>query len=367
MKFAVLREVLMQPLQKVMGVVEKRQTMAVLNNLLFEVTSDGLTLTGSDSEVELRSKVPLNLAEPGELTVPARKLFDLVRSLGDGTELQFSKQAERLVMKAGRSRFTLATLAAVEFPSTDVGEVIFTLSIAQKALKEVLERVAFAMAVSDVRYYLNGMLFEVRGSGLRCVATDGHRLAIADTQSELGGLSVERQIILPRKGVLELQKLLEGVDEPVSLAFSRNHVRAQVGASQFTSKLIEGKFPDYEAVIPIGAEKKAVVEREALRTALQRAAILANEKYRGVRLELVAKTLRVSAQNPEQEEAYEELNAETDVSGISVGFNVNYLLDAISALDGESLTLALRDSNSSGLLTGGAGGRIRHVVMPLRL
>jgi DNA polymerase-3 subunit beta len=341
--------------------------MAVLNNLLFEVRADALTLTASDSEVEMRSSMALVLAEPGEITVPARKLTDLVKALPDGAEIHFARQSEKLTMKAGRSRFVLTTLAAIDFPASEMGEVTHRMEISKRTLKDLIERVGFAMASADVRYYLNGMLFEQRGEGLRCVATDGHRLALADSAPDTHEQVVDRQWIIPRKGVLELMRLLDGEEAPITLEFARNHVRASVGLSQFTSKLIDGRFPDYESVIPIGAERTIDVVREDFRAALMRASILANEKFRGVRIELNPGSMRISSNNPEQEEAVEEINGTCVHSGLAVGFNVSYLLDAISALDGEQVTLAIRDTGSSGLLYGAAGKRVRHVVMPLRL
>jgi len=238
--------------------------------------------------------------------------------------------------------------------------------VPEAALKELIERTAFAMAQQDVRYYLNGLLFDLRDKSLRCVATDGHRLAMCEAPLETGA-QTKRQIIVPRKGVQELQRLLEGGDRKLELEVGRNHIRVKRDDVTFTSKLIDGRFPDYEAVIPIGADREVKIDREAFRASLQRAAILSNEKYRGVRVEISPGQLKINAHNPEQEEAQEELEAETKVDGLAIGFNVNYLLDALSALRDEHVVLLLRDANSSTLVKEAGNDRCRHVVMPLRL
>lgn len=366
MQFNIVREALLQPLQQVISVVERRNTMPVLSNLLMEVEGDRLTVTGSDMEVELRASVALNAAEPGAITVPARKLFDIVRALPDGVDVQFKLAGDRMQVKAGRSRFTLTSLPAADFPSVEGGDVQFRLSVNQGILKSLLEQTMFAMAVQDVRYYLNGLLLEARPTGLRAVATDGHRMALVDSVDGLSG-PADRQVIIPRKGVAELHRLLESSDTAVELELRRTHVRAVLGNTVFSSKVIDGRYPDYEAVVPIGADQLVRVSRESLRSALQRAAILANEKYRGVKLEVAPNTLRVTAHNPEQEEATEEISAQTEVSQLSVGFNVNYVLDAIAAVESDDVVLCLRDGNSSGLFKNSEGDRARHVVMPLRL
>jgi DNA polymerase-3 subunit beta len=239
--------------------------------------------------------------------------------------------------------------------------------VSEAALKELIERTSFAMAQQDVRYYLNGLLFDLREKSLRCVATDGHRLALCEAPLDGGGVQTKRQIIVPRKGVTELQRLLEGGDRELELEVGRSHIRVKRDDVTFTSKLIDGRFPDYEAVIPIGADREVKIDREVFRAALQRAAILSNEKYRGVRVEVSPGQLKINAHNPEQEEAQEEVEAETRVDGLAIGFNVNYLLDALSALRDEHVVLQLRDANSSALVREASSEKCRHVVMPLRL
>jgi DNA polymerase-3 subunit beta len=366
MRFSIQREALLNPLQQVVGVVERRQTLPVLANLLFQVDQGRLSLTGTDLEVEMRAGIPVDAAENGATTIPARKLFDIVRALADGAQLDIKLNGERVSVNAGRSRFTLATLPAEEFPTIDEIDLVDKVQLPEATLKDLMERTAFAMANQDVRYYLNGMLLDLRDTGLRCVATDGHRLALAETRLDKKASSA-RQIIIPRKGVLELLGLFSAGDGEATVEFGRNHLRVRRNDVVFTSKLIDGRFPDYEAVIPLGADKVLLLEREALRAALQRAAILSNEKYRGVRLEVSPGRLRIVAHNPEQEEAVEELEAETSVNELAIGFNVGYLLDALGSLSDEKVRLQLRDAQSSCLLQSAEGDQVRHVVMPLRL
>lgn len=366
MQFSIQREVLLKPLQQVVGVVERRQTLPVLANLLVQVRDGRVAFTGTDLEVEMVASTPADDASEGEITIPARKLFDIVRALPDGVRIDVRQQGERVGLNAGRSRFTLATLPASEFPTIDEIELVERIVVPEAVLKDLMDRTAFAMANQDVRYYLNGMLLDLEESTLRCVATDGHRLAMAETPLS-AGVSARRQIIIPRKGVLELAGLFEAGDGDVDLEIGRNHLRVRRGDVVFTSKLIDGRFPDYEAVIPIGADREVELERDDLRAALQRAAILSNEKYRGVKLEVSPDRLQIVAHNPEQEEAVEELEAKTSVDELSVGFNVGYLMDALGALRGERVTVSLRDGQSSCLIQAAGDAGARHVIMPLRL
>ncbi len=366
MRFTLQREAFLKPLAQVVNVVERRQTLPVLANFLVQVQGGQLSLTGTDLEVEMVSRIAVEDAQDGETTIPARKLFEIIRALPDGSRVTVSQTGEKITVQAGRSRFTLATLPANDFPSVDEVEATERVVVPESALKELIERTAFAMAQQDVRYYLNGLLFDLRDQLLRCVATDGHRLALCETALE-NSVGTKRQIIVPRKGVTELQRLLEGGDREVELEVGRSHVRVKRDDVTFTSKLIDGRFPDYDAVIPIGADREVKVDRESLRASLQRAAILSNEKYRGVRVEVSPGQLKISAHNPEQEEAQEEIEADTQVSDLAIGFNVNYLLDALSALRDEHVVIQLRDSNSSALVREASSEKSRHVVMPLRL
>lgn len=366
MRFSLSREVLLKPLQQVVNVVERRQTLPVLANLLVNVQGGQVSMTGTDLEVEMVARVDASDAQDGETTIPARKLFEIVRALPDGSQVTITQGPDKVTVQAGRSRFTLATLSGNDFPSVEDLELVERIRVPEATLKELIERTAFAMAQQDVRYYLNGLLLDLRDSLLRCVATDGHRLALCEAELP-APVQTRKQIILPRKGVLELQRLLEGGDREVELEVGRNHLRMKRDDVTFTSKLIDGRFPDYDAVIPIGADKAVSIEREVLRAALQRAAILSNEKYRGVKLEFSPGLLRIVAHNPEQEEAQEEIEVETDIDGLGIGFNVTYLMDALAALREETIVINLRDANSSALVREASNERSRHVVMPLRL
>jgi DNA polymerase-3 subunit beta len=365
MKFSAERESILAPLQAVIGVVERRQTMPVLANVLIVAKSDQLSITATDLEVELVAKATVNIQQIGEITVPGRKLLDIVKALPDAAQVTITIEGEKATVRSGKSRFTLTTLPASEFPTIEDIRAQQSLTIAQAALKKLLEKTHFSMAQQDVRYYLNGMLLESDGKILRTVATDGHRLAYCEAPMEGEGSGVQ-QVIVPRKGVLELQRLLTG-DETVELVIGTNHVRAQIGNIRFTSKLIDGRFPEYGRVIPASPTRKIGADRDVLRAALQRAAILSNEKYRGIRLSLKAGVLTLQSHNPEQEEAEEELDVNYAGDEMEIGFNVNYLLDALAAIDGTEVELGLTDANNSCLLTSAAMPNSKYVVMPMRL
>lgn len=367
MQFSAQREILLKPLQQVVNVVERRQTLPVLSNLLILVGDSVVSFTASDMEVEMIGSMQVDAAVNGSATIPARKFFDIVRALPDGCSIDVRGKADKIVVSAGKSRFTLSTLPAGDFPLLENPDSSDGLVVSEQALATAINRTAFAMAHQDVRYFLNGLLLELGSERIRCVATDGHRLALSDATVALGEMNGDRQVIIPRKGVLELQRLLEGGDGTVSLELGRHFLRVRRGQFVLSTKLIDGRFPEYQSVIPIGADKDVIVERDVFKTALQRAAILSNEKYRGVKLEVSSGRLRISSNNPEQEEAVEEISVETTVENIAVGFNVTYLMDALNALDGERVRLSLRDGNSSCLLRRTDGDDCQHVIMPLRL
>ncbi len=366
MKFSIQREVLLQPFSQVVGVVERRQTLPVLANFLLSARSGELSVTGTDMEVELITTAEANVQQEGETTVPARKMLDIVRALPDGASISVVLEGDKAVLASGRSKFTLATLPATEFPATDQVETLDHISISEGKLKPLLDKTSFAMANQDVRYYLNGLLFEFSAGKLRTVATDGHRLAVCDLEEPVN-LQQDRQIIVPRKGVLEMARMLSDSDDLVEFAIGKNHVRLVKEKTVFTSKLIDGRFPDYEAVIPVGTDRKINIERNGFMRALQRAAILSNEKYRGVRLEASGNSLKIVAHNPQHEEAVEEVEADLNFDQLAVGFNVTYLLEALTALDADDVIMELRDANSSCLVSAREGGLDRHVVMPLKL
>jgi DNA polymerase III subunit beta len=367
MHFVISREALLKPLQMVSGVVERRQTLPVLSNVLMVLDGSELSLTGTDLEVELIGRVPVDQAhEAGAVTVPARKLLDICKSLADDSSVEFSLADNKLTLKSGRSRYTLTTLPAVEFPSVDEEPDTFSLSISQAKLHELLESTSFAMAQQDVRYYLNGMLFEVAADYLRVVATDGHRLAM-ETLNMDNPIDNVQQLILPRKGILELNRLLGEEQGDITLTFGQNHIRAKVPAITFTSKLVDGKFPDYNRVLPKGGNKVLTGDCKELRQAFSRAAILSNEKYRGVRVMLSNGELKILANNPEQEEAEELVSVDYEGDSLEIGFNVSYLIDVLSTLSSAKARITLSDPNSSALIEAEEGSDALYVVMPMRL
>jgi len=366
MKLSIQRETLLKPLQQVIGVVERRQTLPVLGNVLINTTAKTMKLTATDLEVELQAQVTVAVEETGDITLPARKLLDICRTLPEGSQIEITVKKERALIRSGKSRFTLATLPASEFPVVEKVKKARSFSVPQQALRELIDKTAFSMAQQDVRYYLNGLMLEPDNHILRAVATDGHRLALCELAVDTGE-GGEQQVIVPRKGVQELHRLLEENEEPAQIEVGSNHIRIKTQALRFTSKLIDGRFPDYQRVIPKGADKPLVVKREALRQALTRTSILSNEKYRGIRLEISKNNLKIQAHNPEQEEADEELEVRYDDEPLVVGFNVNYLLDVLSAIDSEEVEVLLSDANSSALISKPGSGDCRYVVMPMRL
>ncbi|MBH98880.1 MAG: DNA polymerase III subunit beta [Rhodospirillaceae bacterium] len=366
MKLSASRDSILKPLQSVIGVVERRQTMPILSNVLLVAVDNKLTITATDLEVELVAETQVNVEEPGEITVPGRKLHDICRALPEDKDLEISTNENRLTVKASRSRFTLSTLKAEDFPTIDDIAAKQTLKLDRQEFRNLLDKTHFAMAQQDVRYYLNGLLFETEGQTFRAVATDGHRLALSEI-SLSEPVEKKVQLIVPRKGVLELQRLL-GSDGDIELALGSNHLRAQLPGIRFTSKLVDGRFPEYGKVIPSEVINAVKADKTLLRQALQRAAILSNEKYRGVRLELEGNTLRIQANNPEQEEAEEALEVGYDGAQMEIGFNVTYLLDALGAVDEDQVELGLgNDANTSCLIKGPTTENTRFVVMPMRL
>jgi len=366
MKFSLSREALLNPLQLVAGVVERRQTLPILSNVLLRLDGNRLSITGTDLEVEIKGSADVaSTSEAGEVTISARKILDICRSLPDGAQVDFSSGDGKAQITSGRSKFTLATLPANEFPSVDEGEQSVDFAVAGTLVKGLIEATAFAMAQQDVRYYLNGMLWEVTNNQLRAVATDGHRLALCDSPCEV---SVEDKVsaILPRKGIVELSRLL--ADGEVRISMGPNHIRVTGADYCFTSKLVDGAYPDYDRVVPKGGDKLVVGDREQLKQAFSRTAILSNEKYRGVRIQLNNGALHMVANNPEQEEAQEEMVVAYSGESLEIGFNVGYLLDVLSVLKSSDIRFTLSDSNSSALIEDASGdSKAIYVVMPMRL
>lgn len=365
MKLSATREQILGPLQSVIGVVERRQTMPILSNVLLAARNDRLSITGTDLEVELVATGDAKVAQAGDITLPGRKLLDIFRALPDGTQVTLSSEADRVTIRGGRSKFTLSSLAAAEFPVVDEINARQVLTVSQSEFRRLIDKTHFSMAQQDVRYYLNGMLLEAEGSHLRAVATDGHRLALCEMELE-EKVKEKQQVILPRKGVLELQRTL-ATEGTIDFTIGTNHIRAQIGDIRFTSKLIDGRFPEYGRVIPSNPNRIVDADRELLRQALQRTAILSNEKYRGIRLTAKPNLLVLQAHNPEQEQAEDEIEVSYDSEEVEIGFNVNYLLDALAAVDSDRVRIGLTDSNSSCLISATDNTTARYVVMPMRL
>jgi DNA polymerase-3 subunit beta len=366
MKIIAKREAILAPLQSVIGVVERKQTMPILANVLLAAKGGKLSITATDLEVELVATSEVDVQRAGEITVPGRKLLDICRALPEGTEIALTLEGERMLVRAKKSRFTLSTLPATEFPTVEEINAQQSVKVPQQDFRRLLEKTSFSMAQQDVRYYLNGMLLETSSKLLRSVATDGHRLALCEVELAEGGKSGQ-QVIVPRKGVLELQRILGNEDQILEVSIGSNHLRVQIGEIRFTSKLIDGRFPEYGRVIPNNPPRTVAAVREDLRQALQRAAILSNEKYRGIRFALKPNALIIQAHNPEQEEAEEEVEVGYEGEEIEIGFNVNYLMDALAAVDGSDVQIGLTDGNSSCLIRAASDGSARFVVMPMRL
>ena len=365
MKVSATREHLLEALQSVIGVVERRQTMPVLSNVLLAARENRLRITGTDLEVELVAAAEVTVQQAGDVTVPGRKLLDIVRTLPEKTNVTLSREGEKVLLRGGRSRFTLSSLPASEFPVIENINAQHSLVIRAHDCRRLIDKTHFAMAQQDVRYYLNGTLLETDGKALRAVATDGHRLAWAEAPLDGKTREVE-QIIVPRKGVLELQRLLDGEGE-IEIAIGTNHIRVQIGEVRFTSKLIDGKFPEYGRVIPAQPPRIMTAARDGMRAALQRTSILSNEKYRGVRLTFAESLLTVEAHNPEQEEAEDQMEVGFTGASLEIGFNVSYLLDALGAIDTETVEVGLTDANSSCLIRAPGDNSVKYVVMPMRL
>ena len=366
MKFNIQRDLLLPALQVVNGVVERRHTLPVLSNILLNVGQEKITLTGTDMEVELITTINQSNKETREFTLPARKLLDISKALPESAIIEFSVDKDQAILKSGKSRFTLATLPAKDFPSTDLSGTPEELIVTQGEFKSLLEDTMFAMAQQDVRYYLNGLLLEAGSDRIRAVATDGHRLALKEIAKDTG-IKEQIQVIIPRKGVVELARLLNDSDSELRIQISKNHIRLKIGDIHFTSKLIDGKFPDYERVVPKLTETPLRANRAALKQSLTRASILSNEKYKGVRIALKQNSLMALAHNPEQEEAEEELEVQYQGDEMEIGFNVTYLLDAINAIKTEHVILSTINPDSSCLILPEDNSDNRYVVMPMRL
>lgn len=366
MKISVSRDAILNPLQMVNSVIERRQTLPILSNILISVKNNKLSLTGTDLEVEIINSCNIDNNEDGDTTLPARKLLDICKALPEGSNLEIVINEDRATLKSGRSRFTLSTLSASEFPSIDALISPFEFNVSQKILKKLIDQTQFCMAQQDVRYYLNGLMLELSDKQIIAVATDGHRLAFCQAKVDLDP-GETRQVIIPRKAVNEISRLLEDSDDEIKVSLSENHIRINFSDVIFTSKLIDGKFPDYQQVIPQKCDNEVKSSQNNLYQAFNRTSVLSNEKYRGMRLQLSKNQLQATVHNPEQDEAEEVIEVEYSGDEFEIGFNVAYLLDALNAIKSEEVVMQLTDSNHSCLLFGSDDVDSKYVVMPMRL
>jgi DNA polymerase-3 subunit beta len=366
MKFSIDREVMAEPLQLLMGVVDRRQTVPVLSHILLEVVDQDLVMTGSDQELEITAQICLSYSlEPGEITAPARKMFDICRNLSPLAVLQVEELGHGVQIQSGRFHCQLKGLPAHDFPRVDLGEPEFSMELDASRLWELITRVDFAMAHQDVRYFFNGLLLEVKPGKLTVVATNGQRLAVAETATD-NQETVTLQAILPRKAVVELLRVLKG-EGKARLKLTRQHLSVERNQVRLTTKLIDADYPDYHRAIPVGGDKKLTVDRRLLKNALMRISVLSNELYRNVRLQLAPGQLQLSTHNPMQEEAEEVLVVDYDGDQLEVGFNIGYLVDVLSAIKGDRVQMVLLDSASAVLFTDPSDKSARYVISPMIL
>lgn len=367
MNIKINRDTLLKPLSSVSGIVERRHTLPILSNLLLEVKQNKIALTATDLEMQISLSINTAKSEELSITVSAKKLLDICRALPENTEINIATQENRLQVKAGKSRFNLQTLPAADYPimAKAAGRAAAIVNIGQRTLKRLFKQVEFAMAQQDIRYYLNGLLFEVTANRLNVVGTDGHRLSF--TSTELSQNYEKQELILPRKTVIELIKLLDDSDEEVAIEITAGQVNFTFGDIQLISKVIDGKFPDYTRVIPVGHQNSFTVDRMVILLAMQRASILSNEKYRGIRMVLTKNSLRLISTNSEQEEAEEELEINYSGDALDIGFNVTYMIDVLNNVGSENIVFSFADANSSCLVTVPDDENYKYVVMPMRI
>jgi len=369
MKITLSRGALLKPLTYVSSVVEKRQTLPILSNVLLQFDGNNrLSLTGTDLEVEVITYCDHAAGDAGELTLNARKLFDITRALPEDAEISITAEVNgKCIIRSGKSRFTVQTLPVDDFPKIETEQWSQVWKLPASLFKQALTRTAFAMAQQDVRFYLNGLLLVAESDKLKTVATDGHRLAKTECQLTSRSTDVDIQAIVPRKAITELNHIIEDSDTEIGVSFNPNHIRVELDSVIFTSKLIDGRFPDYEKVIPKNQDKSLIIVRNDLQNTLNIAAILTNEKFRGVRLIVKKDKLSVSANNPDQEEAFDEIDIEYTGEDVEIGFNVGYMLEALNAINSEKVEMLLSDANSSGTIRAPGDEETVYIVMPMRL
>lgn len=366
MNIQINRETLLKPLTAVTSIVEKRHTLPILSNLLLEAKHNQIHLTATDLEMQISLAIETAISGDFATTISAKKLLDICRSLPDSSDINMASNDSRITLKAGKSRFNLQMLPAADYPvMTKTANQATLVTIAQGQLKDLLKQVEFAMAQQDIRYYLNGLLFEVVANRLNIVGTDGHRLSF--TSTELKQNYEKQEVILPRKTVIELVKLLDDTEEEVAVEISNNQVNFSFGNIKLISKVIDGKFPDYNRVIPIGHQNTFTIERLNVLLAMQRASILSNEKYRGIRMVLSNHNLKLISTNSDQEEAEEELEINYNGAVLDIGFNVTYLIDVLNNTNSDQVIFSFADANSSCLITIPTNIDYKYVVMPMRI
>lgn len=367
MQFTVSQETIARPLQLVCSIVERRAALPILSTILLRAHGNQLSMTSTDMELEMIATLPVAVEKEGKTTVSARKFLDICRALPSNATISFKAQDNKAIVRAGKSRFSLATLPAEDFPDSEGANYVDEISLPQSALKSLLDETSFAMASQDVRYYLNGLLFEREDTTLRAVATDGHRLALGSITTETS-VAEKNNIIIPRKAIMELGRLLNDTDDTVKLAFSSQQIKVELPDLHFTSKLIDGQFPNYERVLPLGGDKIVLANREELKQALSRAAILSNDKHRSVRINLEAGLFKATVTNQEQEVAEEEITVDYQGTSLEIAFNNAYLLDLLNAIPDDQVKMVFTDDNSSVLITPADEKLERqYVVMPMRL
>ncbi|HEC58601.1 MAG TPA: DNA polymerase III subunit beta [Methylophaga sp.] len=367
MQFTVSQEIIARPLQLVCSIVERRATLPILSTILLRTHGNQLSMTSTDMELEMIATLPVAVEQEGKTTVSARKFLDICRALPSNATISFNAQDGKAIVRAGKSRFSLATLPSEDFPDSEGANYVDEISLPQSALKALLDETSFAMASQDVRYYLNGLLLEREGNVLRTVATDGHRLALGSLTTA-NTITEKSSIIIPRKAIMELGRLLNDSEDNVNIAFSNQQIKVELPDLHFTSKLIDGQFPNYERVLPLGGDKEVIAERDQLKQALSRAAILSSDKQRSVRINLESGLLKATVINQEQESAEEEISVEYNGAPLEIAFNNAYLLDLLNAIPDDKVRMVFSDENSSALITPADDKLERqYVVMPMRL
>ncbi len=369
MKFSINRDIFLPAIQSVIGAIERRQTLPILSNLLIQVLNNQIIITATDLEIELKNTINLEGdVENFEFTLPARKIADICKNIEEGSSITFIVTEENTTITTNRSKFTLSILPSTDYPKIDSLNLVNKFSIEQNKLKKIINNVSFAMAQQDVRYYLNGVLFDLSNEKVSAVTTDGHRLALSETNI-ISGINETKQIILPRKTVIELQKLLGDASDIINIVIDSNHIQFKIGNIVLTSKLIDGKFPDYKRVIPANNDKLAKINKDGLKHALVRSAIISNEKFKGAKFNFTSNLLTIETQNSERENSKEELIVDYNSDDLTIGFNISYILDVVNINHDEYIDFELKSTDTSCVIRMAEDEGIQsiYVVMPMRI